>query len=114
MKMIIAIVRPEKLPDVTKELTNIGVRGMTISEVKGRGNQKGIILQSRDSSHEVEFLPKAQIMLVVNDDDLDRIVETMITAAKTDRGPGDGKVFVCPCTEVIRIRTGERDGASCI
>ncbi len=114
MKTITAIIRPEKLADVTKALTLIGVRGMTITEVKGRGNQKGIILQSRDSSHEVEFLPKAQLMLVVNDGDLDKIVEAIINAAKTDRGPGDGKIFVSTCTEVIRIRTGERDGASCV
>ncbi|HME55892.1 MAG TPA: P-II family nitrogen regulator [Candidatus Lokiarchaeia archaeon] len=112
MKQITAIIRPEKFQDVKKAMTDAGVKGMTITEVKGRGNQKGIKLQSRGGSYEIEFLEKIQIMTVVHDEIVDSVVNAIIFSAKTDRGPGDGKIFVSPVDEVIRIRTGEINAGS--
>ena len=114
MKQITAIIRPEKFPDVFAALTEAGIMGMTVSDVKGRGNQKGIKLQSRGGSHEVSLLDKTQIMLVINDDDLEKTLDAIMKSAQTDMGPGDGKIFVSSCTEVLRIRTGERNGNSCV
>jgi nitrogen regulatory protein P-II 1 len=114
MKQITAIIRPEKLPEVTKALTEAGIGGMTITEVKGRGNQKGIVLQTRGGSHEVSFLEKIQIMIVVADDQLECVLEAIMNSAQTNFGPGDGKIFVSNVEEIIRIRTQERNGVSCI
>ncbi len=112
MKQITAIVRPERFNAVTQALTKAGVNGMTIFEVKGRGAQKGIKLQGRGRSHEIPFLEKVEIMMVVPDSDLDKVICTVLETARTDRGPGDGKIFVSNVDEVIRIRTGERNGES--
>lgn len=110
MKQIIAIIRPEKFQDVKKAITDAGVKGITVTEVKGRGNQKGIKLQSRGGSYEIEFLEKIEIMMVVHDEVVQRVLNAIISSAKTDRGPGDGKIFVLPVEEAIRIRTGEING----
>jgi nitrogen regulatory protein P-II 1 len=110
VKQIIAIIRPEKFQDVKKAITDAGVKGITVTEVKGRGNQKGIKLQSRGGSYEIEFLEKIEIMLVVHDEVVQRVINAIISSAKTDRGPGDGKIFVLPVEEAIRIRTGEMNG----
>ncbi len=112
MKLIIAIVRPEKLHDVKIAATDAGAKGMTVIEVKGRGEQKGITLQSRGGSYEVEFIQKVKIEIAVNDALAPRITEAIVKAARTDRGPGDGKIFVLPIEEVIRIRTGQMNGES--
>nr|MDO8111135.1 P-II family nitrogen regulator [Candidatus Sigynarchaeota archaeon] len=112
MKQIIAIIRPEKFPEVKKALTDAGVKGMTIREVKGRGNQKGIKLQSRGGSYEIEFLDKIEIMVVVHSDMAQKVMDVILASARTDRGPGDGKIFVLPVDEVIRIRTGEKNDDS--
>ncbi len=109
MKLIIAIVRPEKLHDVKVAATDAGAKGMTVVEVKGRGDQNGIKLQSRGGPYEVELLQKVMIELAVKDDIVPMIVDAIAKAARTDRGPGDGKIFVLPIEEVIRIRTSQKN-----
>ncbi|MDD2666579.1 MAG: P-II family nitrogen regulator [Methanocellales archaeon] len=111
MKKIEAIVRPEKLKHVTKALEECGQVAMTITEVKGRGEQKGITLQFRGRSMEVDTLPKVKIETVVRDDLVEPLINVISSAAKTGKF-GDGKIFVSSLEEVIRVRTGERgDGA---
>ena len=112
MKMIIAIIRPEKLGDVKAAATAAGATGITITEVKGRGAQKGITLQSRGGSYEIDFIEKIQLTAVVHDEIKQEVVEAIISSARTDRGPGDGKIFVLNVEESIRIRTGEMNGDS--
>jgi len=112
MKLIIAIVRPERLHDVKVAATEAGAKGMTVIDVKGRGDQKGITLQSRGGSYEVEFIQKVKIEMAVKDELAPKIIDAVVQAARTDRGPGDGKIFVLPIDEVIRIRTGQRNGES--
>jgi nitrogen regulatory protein PII len=112
MKLIIAIIRPEKLHDVKVAATEAGAKGMTVVEVKGRGDQKGIQLQSRGGSYEVEFIQKVKVEMAVKDDLCPKIIDAVVKAARTDRGPGDGKIFVLPIDEAIRIRTGETNGDS--
>ena len=106
MKMVLAIIRPEKLEDVKKALESKGFVAMTVNEVKGRGEQKGITLQFRGRTMEVDLLPKIEIFLVVKDENVDAVVETIINSARTGRY-GDGKIFVIPVEKSIRIRTGE-------
>jgi len=106
MKMVLAIIRPEKLEDVKKALEEKGFVAMTVNEVKGRGEQKGITLQFRGRTMEVDLLPKIEIFLVVKDENVDAVVETIINSARTGRY-GDGKIFVIPVEKSIRIRTGE-------
>ncbi|HXB01684.1 MAG TPA: P-II family nitrogen regulator [Opitutaceae bacterium] len=106
MKLIIAIIKPFKLDEVKEALTAIGVEGMTVTEVKGFGRQKGHKEIYRGSEYTVDFLPKMKIEIAVTDDIYVKVVETIVKAAKTDK-IGDGKVFVLPLEEVVRIRTSE-------
>jgi nitrogen regulatory protein P-II 2 len=108
MKLIIAVIKPFKLEEVRDALTAIGVRGMTVTEVKGYGRQKGHMEIYRGAEYAVNFLPKVRIEVAVAADEADRVVETIGAAAKTGQ-IGDGKIFVAPIEQVIRIRTGEAD-----
>ena len=107
MKKIEAIIKPFKLDDVKEALTEIGVIGMTVMEVRGFGRQKGHTELYRGSEYTIDFLPKVKVELVVADALVPKVVETIIGAAKTG-SIGDGKVFVLPVEEAVRIRTGER------
>jgi nitrogen regulatory protein P-II 1 len=107
MKKIEAIIKPFKLDDVKEALTEIGVIGMTVMEVRGFGRQKGHTELYRGSEYTIDFLPKVKVELVVADSIVPKVVETIIAAAKTG-SIGDGKVFVLPVEEAVRIRTGER------
>lgn len=106
MKKVEAIIKPFKLEEVKDSLAAAGVQGITVSEVKGFGRQKGHTELYRGAEYIVDFLPKVKIEVVVTDDDVDKVTEAIQSAAKTDR-IGDGKIFVLPMQEVIRIRTGE-------
>lgn len=106
MKRIIAIVRQEKFEDVKKALMEVGCHGMTVSEVKGRGSQKGIKQSYRGSSYCIDLLPKTRVEVVVKDEGTDKIVEAIRNAAYTGN-IGDGKIFIQTVENVIRIRTGE-------
>lgn len=108
MKKIEAIVKPFKLDDVREALNEIGVTGMTVSEVKGFGRQKGHTELYRGAEYMVDFLPKVKIDIVVADDHVEACVDTILTAAHTGK-IGDGKIFVTDVERVIRIRTGEED-----
>jgi len=108
MKKIEAIIKPFKLDDVKEALVDIGIHGMTISEVKGHGRQQGHAELYRGAEYIVDFLPKVKLELVVADDDVEKVIETISEAAKTGK-IGDGKIFVSPVERVIRIRTGEED-----
>jgi nitrogen regulatory protein P-II 1 len=107
MKKIEAIIKPFKLDDVKEALTEIGVIGMTVMEVRGFGRQKGHTELYRGSEYTIDFLPKVKIEIVVADTLVGKVVETIIAAARTG-SIGDGKVFVTPVEESVRIRTGER------
>ena len=109
MKKIDAIVKPFKLDEVKEALHAIGIQGMTVTEVKGFGRQKGHTELYRGAEYVVDFLPKIKVEIVVEDDMADKVVEAVSGAANTGR-IGDGKIFVQPVEEVIRIRTGERGG----
>jgi nitrogen regulatory protein P-II 1 len=107
MKKVEAIIKPFKLDEVKEALAKEGVQGMTISEVKGFGRQKGHTELYRGAEYVVDFLPKVKIEILVPDDRVASVLQTIIEAARTGR-IGDGKIFVLPVEEVIRIRTGER------
>ena len=107
MKKIEAIIKPFKLDDVREALSEIGVAGMTATEVRGFGRQKGHTELYRGAEYVVDFLPKIKIEVVVNDDQAERCVEVITNAARTGK-IGDGKIFVMPVEKVIRIRTGEQ------
>ena len=107
MKLIIAIIRPEKLPQVVKALEDHGIYPLTISEVRGRGEQKGLTLTYDDREFRIELLPKVKIEIAVDDKDVEKVISIIQKAAWTGK-PGDGKIFVLPLLDVIRIRTGER------
>lgn len=107
MKKIEAIIRPEKLDVVRGALDEKGFPGMTVSEVKGRGRQKGVTLQWRAGDYRVEFLPKVKLEIIVADEDAEAVIETICEVAKTGK-IGDGKIFVYPVEDVIRVRTRER------
>jgi len=106
MKMITAIIKPFKLDDVRQGLSDVGIQGMTVEEVKGFGRQKGHTELYRGAEYVVDFLPKVKLQIAVNDSDVDKAVEAIISAANTGK-IGDGKIFVSPLEQVIRIRTGE-------
>ena len=106
MKKIEAIIKPFKLDDVREALSEIGVTGMTVTEVKGFGRQKGHTELYRGAEYVVDFLPKVKLDLVVKEDQLERCIEVISNAARTGK-IGDGKIFVYPVEQVIRIRTGE-------
>ena len=111
MKKLECIIRPFKLEDVKEALDSLGISGMTVTEVKGFGRQKGHTELYRGSEYTIEFLPKLKIEIVVTDEVVDEAVEAILQAANTGK-IGDGKIFVIPIEEAIRIRTGERgDGA---
>jgi nitrogen regulatory protein P-II 1 len=107
MKKIEAIIKPFKMEDVKEALTEIGVEGMTVSEVKGFGRQKGHTEIYRGSEYTVDFLPKVKFEIVIADDRVQKAVDVIVQSAKTGK-IGDGKVFVMPIEDVIRIRTEER------
>jgi nitrogen regulatory protein P-II 1 len=107
MKKIEAVIKPFKLDEVKEALQEVGLKGMTVTEVKGFGRQKGHTELYRGAEYVVDFLPKVKIELVVDDGIVERACEAIQHAAKTDR-IGDGKIFVSPVEEAIRIRTGER------
>src|SRR5476651_906969 len=109
MKMIMAIIKPFKLDDVREALNDVGVQGMTVTEVRGFGRQKGHTELYRGAEYVVDFLPKIKIEVVVEDNMVEKTVDAIIAAAKTGR-IGDGKIFILPIEEAIRIRTGERGG----
>jgi nitrogen regulatory protein P-II 1 len=107
MKKIEAVIKPFKLEEVKDALAQIGVRGMTISDVKGFGRQKGHSESYRGTEYKIDFLPKSKIELIVADELVEQVIEIIETNAKTGK-IGDGKIFLSPIEEVIRIRTGER------
>ncbi len=107
MKLIIAVIKPFKLEEVKEALAAVGVEGMTVTEVKGFGRQKGHTEIYRGSEYTVDFLPKVKLEIVVADDLVSRATEAITRAAKTGK-IGDGKIFVVPVLEAVRIRTDER------
>jgi len=111
MKLILAVIKPFKLDEVKAALSSVGVEGMTVTEVKGYGRQKGHTEFYRGSEYTVDFLPKVKIEIVVGDDLAPTVVDVIVKAAKTEK-IGDGKVFVLPVEDVIRIRTSERGSAA--
>lgn len=111
MKLVTAIIRPHKLDQVREALSAVGVQGITTTEVKGFGRQKGHTELYRGAEYEVHFLPKVKIEAAIQDDLLDRVIEAIEKAAKTDK-VGDGKIFVFDLGQVIRIRTGETGAAA--
>ena len=108
MKRIEAVIKPFKLEDVKEALTQAGITGMTVSDVKGYGRQQGHSELYRGAEYVVDFLPKIKLDLIVNSDDVDNVVKIIAAAAKTGK-IGDGKIFVSPIEKIIRIRTGEED-----
>ncbi len=111
MKFIIAIIKPFKLEEVKAALAEVGVEGMTVTEVKGFGRQKGHTEIYRGSEYTVDFLPKVKIEIAIADELASKAIDAIVNAAKTGK-IGDGKVFVVPLDEVVRIRTGERGEAA--
>lgn len=107
MKKIEAIIRPEKLESVQRALEKVGYSGLMISEIEGHGKQKGIVQQWRGEKYKVEFLPKIKIEIIVKDDEVERIIKTIVDSAKTGE-IGDGKIFISPVENAVRIRTGEK------
>lgn len=107
MKEITAVIRPDKLEVVKEALQEIQCNGVTVTEVKGRGRQLGITESYRGRDYKVDLLPKTRLEIIVNDEDVDTVVDTIVKTAQTG-DIGDGKIFVSPVEEVIRIRTGER------
>ena len=106
MKLVTAIVKPFKLDDVKAGLKDLGIQGMTVSEVQGFGRQRGHTEVYRGAEYTVDFVPKVRVEVLVDDADVSRIVEAIVTSARTDK-IGDGKVWVTPIDSVVRIRTGE-------
>lgn len=111
MKQITAIIKPFKLEEVREALAEQGVTGLTVTEVKGFGRQKGHTELYRGAEYVVDFLPKVRIDVVVREDDVERCLDAIVRAARTGK-IGDGKIFVTPVERVIRIRTGEEDEAA--
>ncbi len=111
MKKVEAIIKPFKLDDVKEALAGIGVEGLTVTEVKGFGRQKGHTELYRGAEYIVDFLPKIKLEIVVESDLVEKVVEAIVSAANTGK-IGDGKIFVLPLDEVVRIRTGERGAAA--
>ena len=106
MKKVEAIIRPEKMDAVKKALERLGYPGMTVTDVKGHGKQKGLVQRWRGQEYKVEFLPKLKLEIVVPDGDVDKIVDAIVGDARTGE-IGDGKIFVLPVDNTIRIRTGD-------
>ena len=108
MKLVQAIIKPFKLDDVRDALAKVGVEGLTVTEAKGFGRQKGHTELYRGAEYVVDFLPKVKVEVVLPDDQVERAIAAIVDAAKTDK-IGDGKIFVSPVEQAIRIRTGETD-----
>jgi nitrogen regulatory protein P-II 1 len=108
MKMVKAVIKPFKLDDVKDALVGLDIAGMTVSEVRGHGRQKGHTELYRGAEYAVDFVPKTELTVVVKADQVDAVVEAIIGAARTDK-VGDGKIFVTDVEKVVRIRTGETD-----
>ena len=106
MKLVVAVIKPFKLDDVREALAEVGVQGITVTEVKGFGRQKGHTELYRGAEYVVDFLPKVKVEVVVKDSEVDRCIEAIVKAAKTGK-IGDGKIFVTQVESVVRIRTGE-------
>jgi len=111
MKKIEAIIKPFKLPDVKEALADFGIFGMTVTEAQGFGRQKGQTELHRGSEYSIDFLPKVKIEIVLPEDKVEAAVEAILSAARTSK-IGDGKIFVLPIEEVVRIRTGETADAA--
>ena len=111
MKMVTAIVKPFKLDEVREALSGIGVQGITVTEVKGFGRQKGHTELYRGAEYVVDFLPKVKVEVVVKTEDVERCVDAIVRAARTGK-IGDGKIFITSVERVVRIRTGEEDEAA--
>jgi nitrogen regulatory protein P-II 1 len=107
MKKVEAIIKPFKLDDVKESLKEVGVQGLTVTEVKGFGRQKGHTELYRGAEYVIDFLPKIKLEIVVSDDMVTKVIDAIMDSAKTGK-IGDGKIFIIPMEEVIRIRTGER------
>lgn len=108
MKLITAIVKPFKLDDVKSALRDAGVQGMTVTEVQGFGRQRGHTEVYRGQEYTIDFVPKVRIEVLVDEDAVDGVIDTIVAAAKTDK-IGDGKIWVTAVESIVRIRTGERD-----
>jgi nitrogen regulatory protein P-II 1 len=111
MKQIVAVIKPFKLDEVREALAEVGASGLTVTEVKGFGRQKGHTELYRGAEYVVDFLPKVKVEVVVKDEDVERCIDAITKAAKTGK-IGDGKIFVLPVEQVVRIRTGETDEAA--
>ncbi|MFM8340492.1 MAG: P-II family nitrogen regulator [Fluviibacter sp.] len=111
MKQIVAIIKPFKLDEVREGLSEIGITGLTVTEVRGFGRQKGHTELYRGAEYVVDFLPKVRLEVVVQDERVDEVLESIIKSARTGK-IGDGKIFVLPVDQVVRIRTGETDDAA--
>jgi len=107
MKRIIAIIRPEKLESVKMALEEVGCHGITITEVKGRGRQLGITESYRGSDYRIDLLPKTRLEIIIKSENVEEVIQTIVNTAQTG-DIGDGKIFISPVEEVVRIRTGER------
>lgn len=107
MKLVVAVIKPFKLEEVKAALEGIGVQGMTVTEVRGFGRQRGHTEVYRGAEYQVDFTPKTRLEIAVDDDHVEEIVKTIVTSARTD-SIGDGKVWVVPAEQVVRIRTGEK------
>ncbi len=108
MKLILAIIRPEKLEDVKRALEEAGIYPLTVVEVRGRGEQKGITIMYRGRPITIDLIPKVELQIVVRDEDVEKVVDIITKTARTGR-PGDGRIFIIPVEESIRVRTGERE-----
>ena len=108
MKLVSAIVKPFKLDDVREAISEIGIEGLTVTEVKGFGRQKGHTELYRGAEYQVDFLPKVKLEVAIKDEDVDRLLEVIQESAKTGK-IGDGKIFVTDLEQAVRIRTGETD-----
>jgi len=111
MKKIEAIIKPYKVDQVKQALAEAGIEGMTVSEVKGFGRQKGHTELYRGAEYVVDFLPKVKVEILVSDDKVEQVIDTIVAAARSGQ-IGDGKIFVVPVNEAVRIRTGERGSAA--
>jgi nitrogen regulatory protein P-II 2 len=111
MKLVTAIIKPFKLDEVRKAVSDVGVQGITVTEVRGFGRQRGHTEIYRGAEYAIEFVPKTKIEIAVNDALLDQVIEAIVKSARTGK-VGDGKIFVFDLTQVVRIRTGERDASA--
>jgi nitrogen regulatory protein PII len=109
MKVVVAVIKPFKLDDVKEALESAGVQGMTVTDARGFGRQKGHTEIYRGAEYQVDFVPKTRIEIACDDDQVDEVVKAIVISAKTD-SIGDGKVWVVPAEQVVRIRTGEKGG----